>query len=217
MMEISHQPSLCQASLDKYNKPHAPERIASSQTEGMMRNLAPGGTGIAFDSIYGELLPEGTKMIKRKEDSQWVWRTDHRPSLLKHGCNLSCGRISPPTPTIYAAGGGLFLRFLQSGRPRNGKRGQLSTKRPKSRYCTRIGIFFEKAYNATTWETQCLGKPSPQIQDVSKAGSHVTVKPGNHNMSRKSGCSHTGVRHGEVNVWKQNRTRCRKGSLPSIW
>lgn len=94
-----------------------------------MRNIAAGGTGIAFDSIYGELLPDGTKMIKRKEDSQWVRRTDHGASLLKHRCNLSCGRIFPPTPI---------------GRPRNGKRGQLSTKRQKSRYCTRIGIFSRK-------------------------------------------------------------------------
>lgn len=53
-MEISHHPGLCQASLDKYNNPHPP----------------------VWTAIYGELL------IKRKEDSQWVRRADHRPPLI---------------------------------------------------------------------------------------------------------------------------------------
>ena len=67
-MEISHHHVLRQASPNRYNKPHPPVRIA----------------------IYSELL------IKRKEDPQWVRRTDYRHPLIKHRCNL------------------LFLRFLQS-------------------------------------------------------------------------------------------------------
>lgn len=76
------------------------------------------------------------------------------------------------------------------GRPRNGKRGQLSAK--KQKYNTRLSILFllEKAYNV---QVGSLGKASSHVPNKSMAGSHVMIKPGNYNRSRKSGRSQTGL------------------------
>lgn len=97
-MEISHHPGLCQASLDKYNKPHPP----------------------VWTAIYGELL------IKRKEDSQWVRRADHRPPLIKHRCNL------------------LFLRFLQSENQETAKGAKYRPKDKNSGTVHEWGFFSRK-------------------------------------------------------------------------